>query len=343
MSFLFTAERQNGRNMGIKKGSRMRILVTGGAGYIGSVCVAELLNQGHEVTVFDSLENGHREAIDHRAELCVGELCGRFDIFNICHEKRPQAVVHFAAYALVGDSIREPLKYFHNNVSGGINLLRAMAMVQCDRIVFSSSCATYGTPSTHSISETCRQSPINPYGETKFMFEKMLDWQPNIRATCLRYFNAAGAWKGLGEDHEPETHLIPNVIKAALGKTECVEIYGTSYDTPDGTCIRDYIHVQDLALAHAMAIEKDITGKFNLGTGTGYSVKEVIRAVQKHTLSKIPIREMPAREGDPAILVANADLAKNVLGWTPQYSSLKKIVKDAWKWHSAHPNGYSFS
>jgi len=320
--------------------NRMKILVTGGAGYIGSVCVAELLSRGHEVLIFDNLQNGHQAAMDPRAQFYIGDLRDKDAIRSACFDFRPQAVIHFADFALVAESVCNPLKYFLNNVGGGINLLQAMKVAKCDRIVFSSSCATYGVPLDYKISECCSQYPINPYGESKLMFEKILSWQSNIKSTCLRYFNAAGAWKGLGEDHQPETHLIPNIIKVALSQKKYVEIYGTNYDTPDGTCIRDYIHVYDLALAHALVIEKEVIGEFNLGTGIGCSVMDVIRAVRAHTKLEIPVKEMPAREGDTDRLVADASLAEQRFGWKPAHSTIDQIVKDAWFWHLGHPKGY---
>lgn len=321
----------------------MKILVTGGAGYIGSVTSELLLDAGHEVAIFDSLEYGHRDAVDSRAVLIEGDLRDREGVSRTMGDVKPDAVVHFAAYALVGESMTHPERYFGNNVVGGINLADAMLDHDVERIVFSSTCATYGQPETVPITEDTPQRPTNPYGESKLVYEKMLEWYGKIhgmKAVFLRYFNACGATEKFGEDHAPETHLIPIVLKTALGQREKVSIFGDDYDTPDGTCLRDYIHIADLAQAHILALGSDQTGAFNLGTGTGFSVKEVIDVSREATGCEIPVEIAPRRGGDPACLIAAADRAASVLGWRPAYPDLRTIVQSAWQWHRAHPNGY---
>ena len=321
----------------------MKILLTGGSGYIGSVTTELLCDDGHAVTVFDNLERGHREAVDPRARLIVGNLRDPQPIRDAMRDLKPDAVVHFAAYALVGESMQEPLKYFENNVGGGLHLLDAMLRTGVKKIIFSSTCATYGQPDVLPMTEALPQRPTNPYGESKLMFETALRWEQarrGIQPTFLRYFNACGATEKYGEDHEPETHLIPNVLKVALGQAPAVPVFGDDYDTPDGTCIRDYIHIVDLARAHILALEKDVSGPFNLGTGTGFSVQQVIETCRAVTGHPIPADVSPRRPGDPAGLVAGADKAKDVLGWKPRYPDLKTIVQHAWNWHRAHPRGY---
>lgn len=321
----------------------MHIFVTGGAGYIGSVCVEQLLDAGHAVTTFDNLTEGHRAAVDPRASLVVGDLQNRCDIEEAMEKARPDAVMHFAANALVGESMQNPSKYFRNNVAGGINLLDAMVAAGCKHLVFSSTCATFGVPERMPIDETLPQRPINPYGESKLMFEKVLRWYDEIHAirfVALRYFNAAGASARFGEDHRIETHLIPNVLKVALGQKEHVEIYGTDYPTPDGTCIRDYIHILDLAQAHTLALNAPASASYNLGTGGGTSVREIIAACGKVSGRKIAVVEKPRRPGDPPRLVAGSDKARAELGWKPQFQDVEKIIASAWAWHLAHPHGY---
>jgi|LSQX01.1.fsa_nt_gb UDP-glucose 4-epimerase len=325
------------------KNELMKILLTGGSGYIGSVTTELLCDDGHEVVVFDNLERGHREAVDPRTRLVVGDLRDPHAIRDTMQEVMPDAVVHFAAYALVGESMQEPAKYFVNNIGGGVHLLDAMVNTGVKKIIFSSTCATYGEPEEMPMHEDLPQRPTNPYGESKLMFETALRWEQQrrgIQPVFLRYFNAAGATEKYGEDHEPETHLIPNVLKVALGQTPFVPVFGDDYDTPDGTCIRDYIHVVDLARAHILALEKDVTGPFNLGTGTGFSVQEVIEACRKVTGHDIPMKMSPRRPGDPPRLVAAADKARRVLEWNPRRAQLETIVADAWAWHQAHPQGY---
>lgn len=324
----------------------MHVFVTGGAGYIGSINVEQLLNAGHTVTVFDNLTEGHKAAVDPRATLIIGDLQNRCDIEDAMEKARPDAVMHFAASALVGESMTNPAKYFRNNTLAGLNLLEAMVAVGCKKFVFSSTCATFGIPDRVPIDETLPQNPINPYGESKFMFEKILRWFDEIHGVkyvALRYFNAAGASGRYGEDHRIETHLIPNILKVALGQKSHVEIYGTDYPTPDGTCIRDYIHIIDLAQAHMLAIgylDKGESAKFNLGTGGGTSVREVIAACEAVSGKPIAVVEKPRRAGDPPRLIAGSDRIKTELGWTPKYQDIRAIVESAWNWHVANPNGY---
>ena len=322
----------------------MKILVTGGAGYIGSVCVEDLLDRGHEVTVFDNLTEGHRKAVDQRAKFVQGDLADKTAVSSLIGAEQPAAVMHFAAKALVGESMQNPHKYFFNNVSCGLNLLDAMVEHGVKRFVFSSTCATYGIPEIVPIDEQAAQRPVNPYGESKLIFEKILRWYDQIHGVvfaALRYFNAAGATEAFGEDHRIETHLIPCVLQVPLGKREQAQVFGTDYPTPDGSCIRDYIHVTDLAQAHALALEVKESGFFNLGIGGGVSVLEVIEACRKITGKHIPIVTQARRPGDPPRLIASAQKAREVLGWRPQYEQIEDIVSSAWSWHLRHPNGYN--
>ncbi|MBR3087273.1 MAG: UDP-glucose 4-epimerase GalE [Kiritimatiellae bacterium] len=323
----------------------MKILVTGGSGYIGSVTVRRLLAAGHEVAIFDNLERGHGETVPDGVRLTVGDLRNPGEIAAAMKAEKPEAVMHFAAYALVGESMRSPELYFENNVGGGMNLLAAMRECGVGRIVFSSSCATYGEPGTELISEDTPQRPTNPYGESKLMFETMLRWHARLHglsAIALRYFNACGAEGGLGEDHRvpAETHLIPLVLKVALGQADKARIFGDDYATPDGTCIRDYIHVTDLADAHLRAIESGAQGAVNLGTGRGFSVREVVESARRVTGRPIPAEVTPRRGGDPDRLVAKVGRASEVLGWKASFTEIDAIVESAWKWHLAHPFGY---
>ncbi len=321
----------------------MKVLVTGGAGYIGSICVEYLLDEGHEVVVFDNLSEGHRKAVDQRAELVEGDLREQDIIAQALLETTPDAVMHFAANALVGESMKAPEKYFRNNLVSGINLLEGMLGAGVKRIVFSSTCATFGTPDRVPIDETLPQNPINPYGETKLMFERTLRWYGELHGftfAALRYFNAAGASEKLGEDHRIETHLIPIVLKVALGQRESVDILGTDYDTPDGTCVRDYIHVRDLAQAHLLALNLAESGYFNLGTGGATSVREVIDTCKRVTGKDIPVIEKPRRAGDPARLIAASEKARRTLGWQPEFSDIESIIQSAWAWHKKNPHGY---
>lgn len=321
----------------------MKIFVVGGAGYIGSICVELLLDEGHEVIVFDNLTEGHRLAVDERAAFIGGDLARREEITKALTETKPEAVMHFAANALVGESMENPSKYFRNNVCAGINLLDAMRDAGVGRLVFSSTCATFGPPERVPIDETLPQRPINPYGESKLLFEKILRWYDEIHGlkfVALRYFNAAGATAKFGEDHRCETHLIPNVLKVALGQKPHVEIYGTDYETPDGTCIRDYIHILDLSRAHILALGAKESAFYNLGTGGGMSVREVIDICREVSGREIPVVEKPRRPGDPPRLIAASEKIKRELGWQPQFENLRAIIESAWRWHQKFPNGY---
>jgi UDP-glucose 4-epimerase len=321
----------------------MNVLVTGGAGYIGSVCTEALLNAGHQVTVYDNLSEGHRSAVDGRARFILGRPDENGDILRAVQGARPDAIMHFAAYALVGESMTNPSKYFHNNVANGLKLLDAAIACRVKKFVFSSTCATYGPPERLPMTEDLPQRPVNPYGESKLMFEKMLRWYQEIYGLefiAFRYFNAAGASQAFGEHHRLETHLIPNVLKVALGQKPHCEIYGADYPTPDGTCIRDYIHIRDLAQAHILGLAPGKQGFYNLGNGDGYSVREVIRVCEQVTGTAIPTVEKPRRPGDPPKLVAAAGKALRELGWKPEFPNLADIVATAWAWHQKHPNGY---
>ena len=321
----------------------MNVFVTGGAGYIGSICVEELLNAGHTVTVYDNLAEGHRGAVDSRATFIQGCLSDRSRVEQALKDSQAKAIIHFAAHALVGESMADPGKYFRNNVAFGLNLLEAAVATRVGKFVFSSTCATYGMPERVPITEDLPQQPINPYGESKLMFEKILRWYQQIHGlefVAFRYFNAAGASEKFGEHHRVETHLIPNVLKVALGQAPHCEIYGTDYPTPDGTCVRDYIHTVDLAQAHILALEPGKQGFFNLGNGDGYSVRDVIKACEKVSGRAIKALEKPRRPGDPPRLVASAQKAVRELGWKPKYPRLEEIVASAWHWHKRNPNGY---
>ena len=323
----------------------MKVFVTGGAGYIGSVTSKALLDAGHDVVVFDNLELGHRVAVDPRAHFMAGDLRHAEEVAAAMHRAAPDAVMHFAAYALVGESCADPGKYFRNNVQGGINLVEAMLAQGVTRIVFSSTCATYGQPQKLPITEATPQNPTNPYGQSKLMFEQILGWYATLhgfRPVCLRYFNACGASGTLGEDHTPETHIIPNVLKVALGQSPQVTVFGQDYATPDGTCVRDYIHVVDLAQAHILALRALDEGSrtYNLGNGEGFTVKEVIETCREVTGHPIPAEVGPRRPGDAAELVASSEKIRRELGWEPQYPDLRTIVEHAWEWHRTHPHGY---
>src|SRR5437762_8638122 len=314
----------------------MKILVVGGAGYIGSVCSELLLDEGHQVAIFDNLSEGHRAAIDSRAKFVEGDLHDRQSIEKALATERPDAVMHFAASALVGESMQNPSKYFRNNIANGLNLLDAMVSVGVGKIIFSSTCAIFGPPERVPIDETMSTRPINPYGESKLAFEKILRWYGEIHGikfVSLRYFNAAGASTKFGEDHRVETHLIPNVLKVALGQKPQVEIFGTDYETPDGTCIRDYIHIVDLARAHILALNSPKSEFYNLGTGGGSSVREVIAVCREITGRKIDIMEKPRRPGDPPRLIASSEKIKRELGWEPKLRSLDAIIESAWNLH----------
>lgn len=327
----------------------MAILVLGGAGYIGSHTALELVKAGNEVVIADNLVTGYRKAIPEGAKFYKGDLRDSDFLDNLFHQEKIDAVIHFAAYSLVGESVTNPLKYYDNNLYGTKVLLEAMVKNNVGKIVFSSTAATYGEPENIPILESDRTCPTNPYGETKLAMEKMFKWTAEahgLRYVSLRYFNACGADESgtIGEAHNPESHLIPLILQVPNGKRETISIYGTDYDTPDGTCIRDYIHVTDLAQAHILAVqylnnggESDI---FNLGNGVGYSVREVIETARKVTGHPIPATETSRRAGDPARLVASSEKAKSVLGWKPVHDSLEEIIASAWNWHKNHPNGY---
>jgi UDP-glucose-4-epimerase GalE len=325
----------------------MRILVTGGAGYIGSHTVRLLIACGHDVTVVDNLSFGHRGAVPADC-LVVADLAEPGRVDHIIADCRIEAVVHFAAFAYVGESVTNPAKYYANNFVASLTLLDACRRHGVEKFVFSSTCATYGAPTVVPITENEPQLPINPYGNTKLAVERALaDYATAypFGYCALRYFNASGASSdgSIGEDHSPETHLIPLVFQAAMGKRPHIEIYGTDYPTPDGTCIRDYIHVEDLAAAHALALDRVGPGtqlRYNVGIGRGYSVREVIRMVETVSGLTVPVNEGPRRAGDPAELVADARKIHRELGWAPRYSELRPIVETAWNWHSAHPDGY---
>jgi len=321
----------------------MKILVAGGAGYIGSVTTEMLCDAGHEVTVFDNLERGHRAAIDPRAEFMQGDLRNADMIAKAMSEVQPDAVIHFAAYIEVGESMVNPLPFFENNVGGSLNLMKAMVAAGCKKLIFSSTCATYGTPEKMPMDEMLPQHPESVYGESKLLCEKIFQWAEQIHGVeCvfLRYFNAAGATAKYGEAHSPETHLIPLILQVPLGRREKIYIFGDDYDTPDGTCIRDYIHIRDLAQAHILALKSGIQGAFNLGNGDGYSVKEVIEVARKVTGHPIFAEQQPRRPGDCVRLISNSAKAKEILGWKPEYADLRSIVESAWNWHKANPGGY---
>lgn len=327
----------------------MSILVLGGAGYIGSHTALELVRAGKDVVVADSLVTGFRAAVPEKARFYHGDIRDFDFLDDLFHREKIDAVIHFAAYSLVGESVTNPLKYYDNNLYGTKVLLEAMVKNDVKKIVFSSTAATYGEPENVPILESDRTCPTNPYGETKLAMEKMFKWTAaahGLRYVSLRYFNACGADESgtIGEAHNPESHLIPLILQVPNGKRENISIFGTDYDTPDGTCIRDYIHVTDLASAHILAVqylenggESDI---FNLGNGVGYSVKEVIETARKVTGHAIPAVETERRAGDPARLVASSEKAKKILGWKPVHDSLDEIIASAWNWHKNHPNGY---
>lgn len=321
----------------------MKILLTGGAGYIGGVTAQELLNLDHEVTVIDDLSEGHLEAVDKRAQFIQGNISDSKILQRTFEETEYDAVMHFAASCLVSESVSNPSLYYHNNVEAGLSLLEAARENHVPKFVFSSSCAVYGEPQEVPITENTFQKPSHPYGETKWVFENALNWYSKaygITTIALRYFNAAGATENLGEDHAHETHLIPNVLKAASGELSHLEIYGTDYPTPDGTCVRDYIHVLDIAQAHILALESEESDAFNLGNGSGYSVRQVIETAEEVCGVKIPLVESPRRPGDPPSLIASAEKIQKILRWSPEFPDLKKIISSAWAWHHKNPQGY---
>ena len=327
----------------------MRIFVCGGAGYVGSHCVRRLVAGGHQVTVFDNLVSGHRQAVDPAAEFVQGDLADAARVKRVLEDGRFDAAMHFAAFLNVGESVQQPLKYYRNNVANTLNLLEAMQSAGVRRMVFSSSCAVFGVPAELPITEDLPKDPINPYGATKLTMEWLLRdsaaaW--GLGSVALRYFNAAGASSDgtIGEDHKPEIHLIPLVLQVALGQRESISVFGTDYPTPDGTCVRDYIHVEDLAEAHRLAIEGLKEGNaqvFNVGTGQGHSVMELINAARSVTGHEILANPAPRRPGDPPELYASSDKLRNHYGWKPRYTDLADILATAWRWHKAHPSGFS--
>lgn len=321
----------------------MNVLITGGAGYIGSACVEFFLEAGHAITVYDNLSEGHRSAVAPDARFVQGDCLDDDLLDRTLRDHRIEAVVHFAASALVGESMKLPGKYFRNNTSGTQSLLDACIQRGVGKFVFSSTCATFGIPETESLAESHPQRPVNPYGESKLLIERMLPWYHQahgLEYVGLRYFNAAGATGRYGEHHRIETHLIPNVMKVALGQSAGCEVFGGDYPTPDGTCVRDYIHVSDLAQAHLLALVAGRCGFYNLGNGAGYSVLEVIQTCERKSGVRIPYTLKPRRPGDPPRLVATAAKAHQELGWKPRFPSLDQIVGTAWAWHQAHPQGY---
>lgn len=327
----------------------MSILVLGGAGYIGSHAVNQLIKSGEDVVVIDNLLTGHRAAVHQDARFYEGDVRDKAFVTEVFEKETIDGVIHFAASSLVGESVEKPLKYFNNNVYGMQILLEVMQEHEVKHIVFSSTAATYGEPKVSPISETTPTNPKNPYGESKLMMEKMMNWCDNaygMKFVALRYFNVAGAKAdaSIGEDHTPETHLVPIILQVALGQRNALSIFGDDYNTPDGTCIRDYVHVEDLIAAHLLALDYLKAGNesnvFNLGSNNGYSVKEMLEAAREVTQKEIPAIIAPRRAGDPSTLVASSAKAKEVLGWEPQYTDVKKIIETAWNWHVSHPNGY---
>ncbi len=323
----------------------MPILVTGGAGYIGSIVVEELIRQGEQVTVFDSLSQGHRPAVHPQARFVLGDLADRRALDDLLASRHFDAVMHFASHIRVGESMERPFMYLGENVVNGLNLLQAMVDHGVHRFILSSTAALFGQPARIPIDETERIVPGSPYGESKFILERVLYWLDQIhglRFAALRYFNAAGATAERGEDHDPETHLIPLVLQVALGQRNHIEVYGSDYPTRDGTCLRDYIHVLDLAQAHILALRALDDGSriYNLGNGQGYTVREVIETARQVTGHPIPAVDGPRRPGDLPALVAGSDKIRQELGWLPRHPNLRDIVQSAWDWHRAHPHGY---
>ena len=325
----------------------MRVLVTGGAGYIGSVVTEELLQAGHQVVVFDNLSRGHRQAVPKNAELVVGDMADRACLEQLLRARAIDAVMHFAALIEAGESMKAPEQFFRNNTSNALTLLEAMIAARVKRFVFSSTAALFGNPERTPIEEDDPVLPTNAYGESKLLVERMLAWFHQIhglRYASLRYFNAAGASRpDQGEAHQPETHLIPRTLQVALGRAEHVNIFGTDYPTPDGTCVRDYIHVADLARAHLLALqalENSSPLIYNLGNGQGFSVREVVEVARSVTGHPVPAIESPRRAGDPAVLIASSKKIRRDLGWQPRFPDLKSIVESAWQWHRKHPDGY---
>jgi UDP-glucose 4-epimerase len=324
----------------------VKVLVTGGAGYIGSAVASELMKAGHHVVVYDNLSHGKRRAVPRQAELVVGDIGDRNSLREIFSRTRPEAVMHFAALIEAGESMQAPERYFRNNTANTLTLLECMLEYKLHRLVFSSTAAVYGTPERTPIEETDALRPTNAYGESKLLVERMLEWFHRVhkfRYASLRYFNAAGAAGDLGEDHRPESHLIPIMLKVALGQQEKISIFGTDYPTQDGSCVRDYVHILDLASAHLLALqalENRDQLIYNLGNGQGFSVRQVLEVARKVTGHAIPAMDSPRRLGDPPVLVASAQKIQQELKWQPKYPNLDSIVSSAWEWRRKHPNGY---
>jgi UDP-glucose 4-epimerase len=324
----------------------MKILVTGGAGYIGSITVEELIGAGDEVVVLDNLYQGHRAAVHPDAAFVQVDLADKGAVDAVMAEHRPDGIMHFASYTLVGESMEQPFLYLRDNIVNGLNLIQSAVDHGVRRFILSSTANLFDEPETMPIAETERIVPGSPYGESKHILERYLHWMDEIyglRYAALRYFNAAGATEERGEDHDPETHLIPLVLQVALGQREHITIFGDDYNTPDGTCVRDYIHVVDLAQAHILALQALDQGsrKYNLGNGRGFSVQEVIQTAREVTGHPIPAQAGPRRAGDPGILVAGSETIRRELGWQPRYPDLRTIIETAWRWHQANPNGYA--
>lgn len=327
----------------------LRVLVTGGAGYIGSVVVAELIRAGNEVSVYDNLSRGHRQAVHPSAQLIVADLSDTATLNRTLEEKKIDGVMHFAASIEAGESMKVPERFFRNNTANTLGLLEAMLHNGVRKLVFSSTAALYGEPKSTPILETDELSPTNAYGESKLLVERMLDWLNRIHGlqyASLRYFNAAGATPELGEAHDPETHLIPLVLQVAAGKRSSISIFGTDYSTIDGSCVRDYVHVLDLAQAHLLALDAIQTRAklvYNIGNGSGFTVRQVVDAARRVTGHPIPVVEAPRRTGDPAVLVASSEKIRTELGWKPNYPDPEAIISSAWEWHRSHPNGFGKS
>lgn len=325
----------------------MRVLVTGGAGYIGSTVVSQLVAEGDEVVVFDNLYQGHRAAVHPKAQFVLGDLADQAAVDELMDQHRLEAIMHFASNTLVGESMEKPFLYLGDNITNGLNLLQSAVKHGVGRFILSSTANLFGLPNEIPITERAPIVPGSPYGESKYFLERMLHWMDelyNLRFAALRYFNACGAAsRELGEDHDPETHLIPLVLQVALGQRDKITVFGDDYDTPDGTCIRDYIHVLDLAQAHILALRALDSGSrtYNLGNGRGFSVLEVIEACRQVTGHAIPVEIGPRRPGDPAVLIASSKTIRRELDWLPQYPDLSTIIASAWEWHQAHPRGYS--
>ncbi|HNY27286.1 MAG TPA: UDP-glucose 4-epimerase GalE [Candidatus Sumerlaeota bacterium] len=325
----------------------MTVMVLGGAGYIGSVTVERLVETGRKVVVYDNLSRGHAEAVEANVPFVQGDIADTQLLEKTIRERKVKSVMHFCAHSLVGESVKEPLMYYQNNLRNGIDLIETLRRCEVQQFIFSSTAATFGQPDTEFITETTAQAPTNPYGRSKLMFEKILQdcsEAYGFRSVALRYFNACGATQKHGEDHSPETHLIPVVLDVALGKREALGVFGRDYATPDGTCVRDYIHVSDLADAHILALESlekgGKTTSYNLGNGQGFSVLDVVRAVEEVTCKHIPTIDSPRRPGDPARLVASSDRIREELHWHPKFTDLKQIIRTAWDWKLAHLTGY---